>query len=161
LPIRGRVIDAETRKPIEGAAVLIECTMTNRAADSYKVSEVVSDKEGNLDLPGCYIPYARPPIVTIYKKDYVAWNSREIFPHYDRRSDFEWVYGYEFKLQKFLSAYSYLKHREFIVSFYPPNNKDMLFMSYYANSENDMVIREQQTLGRSENWRRPLIINRP
>ncbi|MDA8100350.1 MAG: carboxypeptidase-like regulatory domain-containing protein [Nitrospiraceae bacterium] len=117
-PITGRVIDAETQQPIEGAVVLVEWTKTHgfgeHWTESYKVFETLSDKNGNVSLPGCYSPFVEPPDVTVYKKGYVAWSSRWIFPTWKSRADFEWKLPQKFVLERFLSSYSYIDHQMFV-----------------------------------------------
>jgi len=115
--ISGKVIDAETKQPIEGAIVLVEWTKKHgfgdRWTESYKVVEVVSDKDGNVKIDGCYSPFVEPPDVTVYKKGYVAWSSRNIFPSNEARRDFKWDSGYVFKMEHFKEGYSYDKHENF------------------------------------------------
>jgi len=119
LPISGRVIDAETNKPIEGAVVLVEWTKTIgfglTRTESYKVAEAISDKDGEIRLSGCYSPVVNKPHVTVYKKGYVAWNDESIFPALTQRVDFTWG-SYVFRLEKFRPEYSYDKHVSFIWS---------------------------------------------
>lgn len=117
LPINGRVIDAETQQPIEGAIVLVEWTKKHGFGDawteSYKVVEAVSDKEGNVKIVGCYSPFVEQPDVTVYKKGYVAWSNRWIFPDSRNRTDFRWG-DYVFKLEQFKPEYSYVAHVMFV-----------------------------------------------
>ncbi|MFA4829002.1 MAG: carboxypeptidase-like regulatory domain-containing protein [Thermodesulfovibrionales bacterium] len=114
----GPVIDAETGKPIEGAIVLVEWTMTKGIGlthtDSYKVVEKVTDKSGKFSISGVINPLADSPHITIYKKGYVAWNNEYIFPDYKKREDFKWVNGYVFRLERFKEGYLYDKHVSFI-----------------------------------------------
>jgi len=116
--ITGKVIDAETNQPIEGAVVLVEWTKTKgyglTYTESYKVTETLSDKDGKFDLPGCYSPFLNEPDVTIYKKGYVAWNNKYIFPSYKKRENFQWGSGYTFKMDKFKKTYSFINHQSFI-----------------------------------------------
>ncbi len=120
LPISGRVIDAETNQPLEGAVVMVEWTKKHGVIDpsteSYKVVETVSDKEGKVRIGGCYSPFVQAPHVTVYKKGYVAWNNGYIFPSWDKREDFSWFKFGEnvFKLEHFRPEYSYEKHVSFI-----------------------------------------------
>lgn len=118
LPMSGRVIDAETKQPIEGAVVLVEWTKTKgfgfTYTESYKVAETLSDKEGKFELPGCYSAFVNEPDLTIYKKGYVAWNNKIIFPLYDKRTDYIWRSGYVFRLERFLQGYSRDQHTSFI-----------------------------------------------
>jgi hypothetical protein len=120
--VTGIVVDAETGQPIEGAVVLVEWTRTKGLpglthTESYKVVELVSDKEGKATLPeGGPDPLTNPPIVTVYKKGYVAWNNEYIFPGYKERTDFKWREGFVFTLEKFKPEYSYKKHVLFIAT---------------------------------------------
>lgn len=103
-PMSGKVIDAETSQPIEGAVVLVEWTKTHGIGEhwteSAKVVEVISAKDGIVKISGCYDPFVRSPDVTIYKKGYVAWNNYYIFPNSLHRTDFKWGRGYIFKLRQ-------------------------------------------------------------
>ncbi len=116
--LKGKVVDAETGEPIEGAVAMAEWTKTKGFGNTYtvsaKVSEAVSDKEGNFELAGCYSPFVNKPDLTIYKKGYVAWNNRYIFPDWKKRDGFEWKSGQVFRMDKFKKEYSYEKHTSFI-----------------------------------------------
>ncbi len=116
----GTVIDAETRKPVEGAVVLVEWTKTKgfglTHTESYKVVEVLTDKDGKLKVSGVMDPFVNLPDVTVYKKGYVCWNSSIIFPDYRNRTDFKWGSNFIFKLEHFKPEYSYDKHVDFIRS---------------------------------------------
>ena len=119
--ITGMVVDAETGQPIDGAVILVEWTQTKGLpgmsyTESYKVVEVVTDKEGKASIDGALSPFIRGPNVTIYKKGYVAWNNHFIFPDWQRRTDFKWENNYVFKLEKFKPEYNYVKHTGFINS---------------------------------------------
>jgi hypothetical protein len=96
----GTVVDAETGKPIEGAVVLVEWTMTKGLGlthtTSYKVTEMVTDNDGRFTVYTVPNPLVNAPDITVYKKGYVAWSSRWIFPNYDKRSDYSWRTGYFF-----------------------------------------------------------------
>jgi len=120
LPITGTVVDAETGKPIEGAVVLVEWTIKKGIGDkhteSVKVAEVLTDKDGKFDLPGCYRPFVEAPDLTIYKRGHVAWNNKFIFPNYKERTDFKWENGYLFKLEEFIDAHFHNDHVSFLRS---------------------------------------------
>ena len=139
--ITGRVIDIETNQPIEGAVVLVEWTKTKGLGLTYtesdKVAEVLSDKDGKFDLPGCYNPFVNPPDVTVYKKGYVAWNNKFVFPGYKKRTDFEWGAGNALRLERFKNTYSYINHESFIdgavhVGLSP--DKKQIFLKHYNES---------------------------
>jgi len=118
--ITGTVVDAETGKPIEGAVILVEWTKTKgfglTHTESYKVVEVLTDKEGKATISGTFSPFVNPPYVTVYKKNYVAWSSRIIFPDRINRTDFKWKNNYVFRLEHFKAEYSYIEHTSFIRS---------------------------------------------
>ncbi len=118
--IAGTVVDAETGKPIDGAVVLVEWTRTKgigfTATESSKVIETITDKDGQFALGGNYSPIGNAPDLTIYKKGYVAWNNKYIFPGYKQRSNFTWSSGQVFKMAPFTSGYSHDEHVTFIKS---------------------------------------------
>ena len=118
-PITGRVVDAETGVPIEEAIVLVEWTKKHGFGDSvtesFKVVEALSDKYGNVSIEGCNSPFVEPPDVTVYKKGYVAWSNRWIFPTNEKRQNFQWTKT-TFRLELFKPEYSYIDHTSFIRS---------------------------------------------
>ncbi|MCW5211033.1 hypothetical protein VU03_04855, partial [Desulfobulbus sp. N3] len=80
-----RVLDAETKRPIEGAVALAHWTSTDgfpglTHTDTAKVAEDVSDSEGKLSIPGAwgFLALQRPHI-KVYKPGYVGWDSRLIY----------------------------------------------------------------------------------
>ncbi len=117
LPLTGTVVDAVTDVPIAGAVVLVEWTKTHGIGEhwteSYKVATAVTDKDGKFKLPGCYSPFVDEPDLTIYKKGYVAWSSRWIFPSRRNRTDFKWE-DRVFNLVVFKKEYTYIDHTDFI-----------------------------------------------
>lgn len=120
--ISGTVVDADTGQPVEGAVVLVEWTKTSgkwiglRSTSSYKVVEMITDKEGIFSALGVLNPFVDPPRLTIYKKGYVAWNNEFIFPGFKKRSNFHWQSGYIFRLNRFEQEYKYSDHIFFIHS---------------------------------------------
>ena len=143
LGITGRIIDAETQQPIEGAIVLVEWTKTHgypfSATTSFKDEEVVSDSSGKVELSGIFNPFVNFPQVTVYKQGYVAWNSRFIFPPgYTKRTDFAWRDGYVFCLEQFRSEYKYKDHVGFIYSVVSTDNFFKLNLQKAINLEINM-----------------------
>ncbi len=114
----GTVVDSVTGQPIEEAVVLVEWTKTHGIGEhwteSFKVEEAVTDKDGKFTVDGLDIRSVDPPDVTVYKKGYVAWNNKYIFPTHENRTDFRWNDGYVIKLMKFQTLYSYDEHSSFI-----------------------------------------------
>ncbi|MCI5123905.1 MAG: hypothetical protein D3925_05370 [Candidatus Electrothrix sp. AR5] len=95
LPLNGcsgsttfRVLDAETKQPIEGAVALAEWTSTGGLpgfshTSTDKVAEDVSDSEGKLTIPGAWGFLAlQTPHIKIYKPGYVGWDSKRIYLGY-------------------------------------------------------------------------------
>ena len=114
--LKGKAVDAETGKPIEGAVVLVEWTAIKGLpglthTESVKVIEAVTDKDGKFTITDALKSL---PHVTIYKKGYIAWNNKFIFPDYKKRTDFKLKNGQVFKLEKFQEGYLHTKHVRFI-----------------------------------------------
>ncbi len=81
-PYHGRVVDAETKQPIEGAAVLavwwMRTPMIGHPMESvHDAQETMTDKDGNFTIPGMstFAPISRihEPRFTIFKPGYRAY----------------------------------------------------------------------------------------
>lgn len=83
-PWKGRIIDMETKEPLEGAVVLAvwERVYRTPAGDNsyfYNAKEVLTDKEGRFEIPA-YTPinllpiisYMRGPYFTFFKPGYLS-----------------------------------------------------------------------------------------
>lgn len=117
--ITGRVVDAEKGRPIEGAVVLVQWTVTKgMPAMTYhqldKIIEVETDKVGKFTISGAYNPLVDPPDIVVYKAGFVAWRNDFIFPGWKKRSDFQYQSGVVIKLEKFREGYSYEEHDSFM-----------------------------------------------
>ena len=116
--IAGKVVDAETGKPIEGAVVLVEWDITKGLGLSYtkrhKLVETVTNENGWFTLQGVLNPLVNPPNLVIYKKGYVAWREYAMFPDFKKKEDFKWKSGSIFQLEHFLRSYSHNRHTSFI-----------------------------------------------
>jgi hypothetical protein len=147
------VVDVETGKPIEGAVVLVEWTKTKGVpgmshTESAKVIEVVSDKDGKVVISGNIDPLVDPPNITIYRKGYVAWHSRWIFPSWENRKDFQWRSGNVYGLEKFKDTYSYTDHQLFVSRAINDTigwESKKTFIRMYDEAEKDKIIKEQNT----------------
>lgn len=149
-PKTGTVVDAETGKPIEGAVVLVEWTKIKgfglTYTESYKVAEMLTDKDGRVSLPGCYSPIVNAPDVTVYKKGYVAWSSNFIFPTWEHRKDYMWGSGNIYKLEKFADTYSYTEHESFTSRAINDTigwESKKTFIRMYDEAEREKIIKEQ------------------
>jgi len=119
LPISGKVIDAETQQPIEGAVVLVEWNEAHGLGLTYhtvyKIVETATDKKGDFFLPGAYSPFVDPPYLVIYKQGYIAWRNDTIFPSFEKRKDYDvWRHNYVYRLEQFKESYSRFKHSMFM-----------------------------------------------
>lgn len=89
-PWGGKIIDIETKEPIEGAVVLAVWQRAYRtlAGDNtyfYEAKEVLTDKEGRYEIPA-YTPinllpiisYIRKPEFTIFKPGYLSLSGRHL-----------------------------------------------------------------------------------
>lgn len=157
--ITGNIVDAETSQPIEGAVVLVEWTITKGLGftytESYKVIEVVSNKEGKITIAGNIVnPFVNPPHITVYKKGYVAWNNEYIFPDYKKRTDFKWKNRYVFRLERFKEGYSLIDHESFIDSTThlstKPESKKQFFKAYEEWEANEVIKERQERDGKKQ-----------
>jgi hypothetical protein len=115
--ISGTVVDAETGKPVEGAVVLAEWTRRQGIGDYHTVSVraayAITDTEGKFNIFGPLHPFVEAPDVTVYKKGYVAWNNKFIFPDYAHRKQSEDMYK-QIRIERFKKFFSHKSHVRFI-----------------------------------------------
>lgn len=119
--ITGTVIDAETGHPVEGAVVLLEWTRSEglpglATTRSDKVMVATTGKDGKFTAEDVITVLADAPDVTVYKKGYVTWSSRIIFPDWRNRKDFKWGKTDTFRIEQFRPEYSHDQHIAFISS---------------------------------------------
>jgi hypothetical protein len=113
------VVDAETREPIKGAAVMMEWTETKGTdgqarPESTKVVEVMTDNKGKFEIPGRIWQVGGTRHLTMYKKGYVGWSSDLLFPSFQRREDFRFENKHVYELEYFKPEYTYGLHTRFI-----------------------------------------------
>lgn len=145
---KGKVVDAETDRPIEGAVVLVEWLTIKGLpglthTESVKVIEAVTDKDGKFTIVGAL---KQAPHVTVYKKGYVAWNNKYIFPDYKKRTDFKLENGLVFRLERFKELFGYVAHESFITSAINVSlgaEQKQFFLKEYRGSEEELVIKER------------------
>jgi hypothetical protein len=127
-----RVLDAETKEPIEGAVALAEWIGGSRMgiiagptfAHTAKVVEVVTDSEGKFMIPVVGGSLAmQTPHIKIYKPGYVGWDSRRIYLGYRgtdiKRTRAKKRVGFTMKdqdisLEPWTDEYSFISHSSFI-----------------------------------------------
>lgn len=87
-PYRGRVLDVETKRPIEGAAVVAiwrkqTPVIAHPDVTFYEAQEAVTDQEGNFTIPGIWggainpLAKIRKPSFLIFKPGYEAYGERQ------------------------------------------------------------------------------------
>jgi len=118
--IQGRVVDAVTAEPIDNAAIYIAWFKSGSGPPGLagtvkvEVAEDLSDSEGVFKIPK-YSKLFKWYRMVVYKKGYVCWNSRKIFPTYEERKDFSLEDGMTIKLEQFKEEYSREKHASFTI----------------------------------------------
>jgi len=139
-PIEGTVVDAETGKPIEGAVVLAEWTITRgialTATEPYEAVEMTTTKNGKFNINIHVLnPFVNKPDLTIYKAGYVCWNNKFIFPGYKPIGEYMWKSNLTYAMEKFRKEYSYIEHVHFIESrvttFTLVENKSAFIKAYW------------------------------
>jgi hypothetical protein len=97
--VKGQVVDAVTRQPVQGAVVAVNwvrdhfITMPGLPVDrtEYGTSESVTDADGEFRVPKYIIGWSK---MVVYKRGYVCWTSDVIFnphgknqgiPYYDQK----------------------------------------------------------------------------
>lgn len=117
--ITGKVVDAVTGEPIEGAAVYIYWGKSGSgppglAASTVKVevAEDLTGTEGNFKIPK-YFTWFKHYQMAVYKKGYVCWSNEDIFPSYEKRKGFKLKNGMVIKLERFRPEYNRKKHALF------------------------------------------------
>ena len=120
--VTGQVVDAVTGKPIEKAAVYIYWWKTGGGppglAGSVTVerAEELTDANGRFKVPKYSILF-KSYRMAVYKKGYVCWSSRTLFPTYERRKGFRPKNGMIIKMEYFKEEYSKEKHADFTKSY--------------------------------------------
>jgi len=87
-PYRGKVIDKETKRPIEGAAVVAiwhtESPAVHPISSFYEAKETLTDAEGNFTTPWIWggtinpLPRLWPPLFIIFKPGYEAYDRKRL-----------------------------------------------------------------------------------
>ena len=81
--VKGRVVDASTKQPVEGAVVAVKWIRYKLSPpglpsnkERYGTSETVTDEVGRFNIPKYTIG---EHVMGVYKKGYVCWSSETIF----------------------------------------------------------------------------------
>ncbi len=100
LHFKGKVVDAETGKPIKGALILATGGGLGYVPPMNTVSEGLSDENGDIELSGNFPMLERPPNIMLYKQGYVVISDeRAIADRYNQLVGFKWDNGYVFKMR--------------------------------------------------------------
>jgi len=90
-PYNGKVIDKETKRPIEGAAVVAVWwqkapSVAHVVPIFHDAQETLTDQQGNFTIPGIRGAYNNPlarirePVFTVFKPSYKAYRERRLAP---------------------------------------------------------------------------------
>jgi hypothetical protein len=116
----GLVVDAETGKPVDKAAVLIRWTKPASGppglagTDILEVAETLTDAEGLFNVPKySTLFWGKKYRMAVYKKGYVCWCSKKFFPTYKERNGLKLKNGMVIELERFKEEYSREKHASF------------------------------------------------
>jgi hypothetical protein len=119
--ITGQVVDADTGKPIEGAAVAIDWWEPLfgppglSATRDLEIAESVSDAQGYFRVPKYSLfGLGKQYRMAVYKQGYVLWSSEKIFPSYEKRRNFSLENGMMIPLEQFRKDYSKDGHAIFV-----------------------------------------------
>jgi hypothetical protein len=116
--IKGKVVDLDTGKPIEKAAIFIHWWKVKGMpglwhSEDVERSETVTNDQGDFETPE-YSTLVNEFRMAVYKMGYVCWSSESIFPSYEKRTDFSLRDGIIIKLEQFSDKYSRKKHADFV-----------------------------------------------
>ncbi len=120
--INGRVLDAETRHPIKGAAIAIRWYESHSDTDStttrtINVNQALSDDQGNFTFPD----YPdKNYVMGVYKEGYICWSSRSSFSNGTKaaavsKDDTQTRNGMQVCLEPFKEEHSQDQHASFTV----------------------------------------------
>lgn len=119
--IQARVLDAETRQPIQGAVARGIWTKI-AGVRGFTHHELVGSQETETDADGRFMLERLPSdgfeddgqSILVYKFGYVAWNNRRVFPSRARRE--KQGIPKEILLDRFPQSGSHIEHLRFIGS---------------------------------------------
>ncbi len=142
--ITGRVIDAETGKPVENAVFYI-CWYRETglpgllSGKEIETSEGYTDAEGYFKVPQ-YSTFINHYQLAVYKKGYVCWASDKIFPTWEERNDFRPKNKMVIKLEILKEEYSKEDHARF-TTFAPIGVCPSRLFNDAIRPENDLLLK--------------------
>lgn len=120
-PIKGKVIDGVTGRPIEGALVVVLWTKKHGFGLTYHslsmITETLTDKEGTFRIAKTpNDQFVERPRMIIYKEGYIPWRNDMIFPGgTDKLSkNHEWNNNATYKLELMNNSISIEQLSDFI-----------------------------------------------
>ncbi len=142
--ITGKVVDAETGRPIPGALVLAQWALGHGIGFTYhtvyKTVETETDQEGKFSVPGVYHPLVDPPRMLIYSKGYVPWRNDGDFEKRTDYREFIWKDKETYRLKKLKPDYSRYFLDMFISSgFQTDSTRQPLFSSIEKETGRDAM----------------------
>jgi hypothetical protein len=160
-PTTFRVLDAETKEPVEGAVAIAMWDRTRgmpglSSTYTAKAVEAESDADGFFRIPGVVGTLAlQKPHLKVYKPGYVGWDSRKIYvgcyesnqtiPILREREKFTMT-NQDLYLESWKEEYSFISHESFIQTRATNLSKAGLEESKYENAiryELPLAIREE------------------
>jgi hypothetical protein len=139
--VRGRVVEAETGKPVEGGAVAIRWGTYHIMPRMLGLSsgwetiaeyETLTDAEGYFDITGNLF---REYHLGVYKKGFICWDSDTVFipegkdfkEMFVPREDFSFGRGMEIKLEPFKEGYPEYAHAHFTINVKTKSGTGLIF----------------------------------
>ncbi len=83
--------------------------------DDVELKETISDKNGYFKIPK-YSNNSYDYYLTIYKKGYVCWSNKMVFPTNEERTGFTLKNGTVIQMERFKEEYNKLDHANFVQS---------------------------------------------
>jgi hypothetical protein len=120
--VNGQVLDAETQRPIKGAAVAIryfenQSQHNSSTAHTVDAAQELSDEDGNFNIP--HHP-DKNYVMGVYKDGYICWSSRSTFSGSHKETTITRVAprvenGMQVRLQPLTEGHSRDQHASFTV----------------------------------------------
>ncbi len=119
--ISGKVVEADSGRPVPGAVVVADWSSTHGLPGlsyrkTYKVVETQTDANGTFFLPGVYNPFVNPPDMIIFKDGYAPWANFADFEKGESYDEKKWNNAFTYRLVKWKPTDSEKKLRVFLES---------------------------------------------
>ncbi len=119
--VKGQVVDAQTSLPISGAAVCIEWLESRGLpglgySSKVEAADDLTNTGGVFQVPKYSTLSKKHYRMAVYKNGYVCWSNEDIFPAFEKRTDFKLKNGMVIKLERFKEEYSKIRHARYTIS---------------------------------------------